>query len=97
MNVGESGSPTQVDIVLGGTISLAPGYGVYALDLLDDSGSQTWVQGATLAGLVKNPSAYDPLRNADHGLQRRNVVLDRLAQLHVIGQHKADKFKKKGN
>jgi membrane peptidoglycan carboxypeptidase len=55
----------------------------------------TWVQGATLAGLVKNPSAYDPLRNADHGLQRRNVVLDRLAQLHVIGQHKADKFKKK--
>jgi membrane peptidoglycan carboxypeptidase len=55
----------------------------------------TWVQGATLAGLVKNPSAYDPLRNADKGLQRRNVVLDRLAQLHVIGQHKADKYKKK--
>jgi membrane peptidoglycan carboxypeptidase len=54
----------------------------------------TWVQGATLAGLVKNPTNYDPLRNADRGLQRRNVVLDRLAQLHVIGQHKADKFKK---
>jgi len=55
----------------------------------------TWSQGATLAGLVKNPTGYDPLRNPDRGLQRRNVVLDRLAQLHVISQHKADKFKKK--
>jgi membrane peptidoglycan carboxypeptidase len=54
----------------------------------------TWVQGATLAGLVKNPTSYDPLRNPDHGLERRNVVLDRLAQLHVISQHKADKYKK---
>jgi membrane peptidoglycan carboxypeptidase len=54
----------------------------------------TWVQGATLAGLVKNPSGYDPLRNPDRGLQRRNVVLDRLAQLHVIKQHRADKLKK---
>jgi membrane peptidoglycan carboxypeptidase len=53
----------------------------------------TWLQGATLAGLVKNPSSYDPLRNPDHGLQRRNVVLDRLAQLHVIHQRKADKLK----
>ena len=55
----------------------------------------TWLQGATLAGLVKNPSGYDPLANPDHGLQRRNVVLDRLAQLHVISQHQADKLKKK--
>ena len=55
----------------------------------------TWVQGATLAGLVKNPTGYDPLRNPDRGLQRRNVVLDRLAQLHVISQHRADKLKKK--
>jgi membrane peptidoglycan carboxypeptidase len=54
----------------------------------------TWLQGATLAGLVKNPTGYDPLRNPDRGLQRRNVVLDRLAQLHVISQHKADKLKK---
>jgi membrane peptidoglycan carboxypeptidase len=55
----------------------------------------TWLQSATLAGLVKNPTNYDPLRNADRGLQRRNVVLDRLAQLHAISQQKADKLKKK--
>jgi membrane peptidoglycan carboxypeptidase len=54
----------------------------------------TWVQGATLAGLVKNPTGYDPLRNPDRGLERRNTVLDRLAQLHAISQHKADVLKK---
>src|SRR3954453_9627493 len=55
----------------------------------------TWLQGATLAGLVKNPSGYDPLNNPDRGLSRRNVVLDRLAQLQVITQHHADLLKKK--
>jgi membrane peptidoglycan carboxypeptidase len=53
----------------------------------------TWAQGATLAGLVRNPSGYDPLTNPDRGLARRNVVLDRLAQLSVISQHRADKLK----
>ena len=53
------------------------------------------LQGATLAGLVKNPSGYDPITNPDRGLLRRNVVLDRLAQLHVIAQHRADILKKK--
>ncbi len=55
----------------------------------------TLLQGATLAGLVKNPTGYDPITNPAQGLQRRNVVLDRLAQLHVISQHKADKLSKK--
>ncbi|MBO0846587.1 MAG: penicillin-binding protein [Nocardioides sp.] len=54
----------------------------------------TWLQGATLAGLVKNPSGYDPLTNPDRSIERRNVVLDRLAQLHVMSQHKADRLKK---
>jgi membrane peptidoglycan carboxypeptidase len=53
----------------------------------------TWAQGATLAGLVRNPSGYDPLTNPDRGLARRNVVLDRLAQLNVISQHHADRLK----
>jgi membrane peptidoglycan carboxypeptidase len=54
----------------------------------------TWLQGATLAGLVQNPSGYDPLTRPDAGIQRRNVVLDRLAQLNVISQKKADHLKK---
>jgi membrane peptidoglycan carboxypeptidase len=54
----------------------------------------TLLQGATLAGLVKNPTGYDPITNPDRGIQRRNVVLDRMAQLNVISQHTADKTKK---
>jgi membrane peptidoglycan carboxypeptidase len=54
----------------------------------------TLLQGATLAGLVKNPSGYDPITNPDRSIQRRNVVLDRMAQLHVISQRRADRNKK---
>jgi membrane peptidoglycan carboxypeptidase len=42
------------------------------------------VQAATLAGLVKNPVGFDPTNYSDRALDRRNVVLARMAQLHVI-------------
>lgn len=41
-------------------------------------------QAATLAGLVKNPTGYDPTNSPDRAVARRNVVLDRMAQLNVI-------------
>lgn len=50
-------------------------------------------QSAMLAGLVKNPSGYDPTNSPDRALERRNVVLDRMAQLNVISREKADKAK----
>ncbi len=37
-------------------------------------------QSATLAGIVENPSAYDPLTNPTAALERRNTVLARIAQ-----------------
>jgi membrane peptidoglycan carboxypeptidase len=37
-------------------------------------------QAALLAGIVENPSAYDPRRHPDLALQRRNTVLARMAQ-----------------
>ena len=40
----------------------------------------TMVQAATLAGIVENPSGYDPLTEPAASLQRRNTVLARLAQ-----------------
>ncbi len=52
-------------------------------------------QGATLAGLVKNPTGYDPTNAPDRALARRNVVLDRMAELNVIPQEKADKVKER--
>ncbi|WP_235736922.1 transglycosylase domain-containing protein [Nocardioides alcanivorans] len=52
-------------------------------------------QAATLAGLVKNPVGYDPTVYPDRALTRRNIVLDRMAELNVIRDEKADKIKAK--
>ncbi len=41
-------------------------------------------QAATLAGLVKNPVGFDPTRFPDRALARRNVVLNRMAELDVV-------------
>jgi membrane peptidoglycan carboxypeptidase len=54
-----------------------------------------YLEAATLAGLVKHPVGYDPTESPERAKTRRNVVLDRMAQLGVIPQYKADKLKKK--
>ena len=36
-----------------------------------------------LAGMVKNPTKYDPTNGEDAAIERRNVVLDRMAELNV--------------
>jgi len=44
----------------------------------------TLPQAALLAGLVRNPTAYDPVFNPKDSLARRNTVLTRMAQLGFI-------------
>ncbi|MSW71178.1 MAG: PASTA domain-containing protein [Actinobacteria bacterium] len=51
------------------------------------------LESATLAGLVKNPVGYDPVDNPERAESRRNVVLDRLAQLGVLSEKKAERLK----
>src|SRR4051794_9338097 len=41
-------------------------------------------QAAVLAGLVKNPVGFDPTTYPARALARRNVVLQRMAELHAI-------------
>jgi membrane peptidoglycan carboxypeptidase len=48
------------------------------------AGRLSLTQAATLAGLVQNPSLFDPLVNPAAARARRNVVLTRMAQLHYI-------------
>jgi membrane peptidoglycan carboxypeptidase len=50
-------------------------------------------QAAMLAGLVKNPTGYDPTNNLARAKDRRNVVLDRMLELKVISvsQHNTAK------
>lgn len=53
-------------------------------------------QSATLAGLVQSPDAFDPTDHRDRALARRDVVLDRMADLNVITQQQADRVKSRG-
>ena len=53
-------------------------------------------QSAMLAGLVKNPSGYDPTNAPDRALERRNIVLDRMAELNVVPRARAEKVKRQG-
>jgi membrane peptidoglycan carboxypeptidase len=46
-------------------------------------------QSALLAGIVENPSLYDPVTSPAAAAQRRNLVLARMAQLGYISQRAA--------
>ena len=50
-------------------------------------------QSAILAGLVQNPSSFDPTNHPDRARERRDVVLDRMAELNVISQQRATRAK----
>ncbi len=53
-------------------------------------------QAALLAGLVKNPSRYDPTDNPREAKARRNVVLERMRELGVIPDKRARKVTSRG-
>ena len=81
------------DIYLGNGVS---GIGTAADFYFHEPASKlTLVQGALLAGMIQAPSGYDPIRYPNKALRRRNVVLDRMAQLGTITQAKADQAKAK--
>jgi membrane peptidoglycan carboxypeptidase len=55
-------------------------------------------QGATLAGMVEDPAAYNPFTDPTKSLERRNTVIARMAQLNMISSTtaKADENKPLG-
>ena len=63
-------------------------FGVHASQL-------TVPQAATLIGMLKNPVAYDPAKHPVAATNRRNTVLDRMADptVHYLTQQQADAFK----
>ncbi|MFJ9317756.1 transglycosylase domain-containing protein [Pimelobacter simplex] len=52
-------------------------------------------QAALLGGLVQSPEAYNPTKNPAQATVRRNIVLDRMAQLNVVSEADADAAKAK--
>ncbi|GHE54487.1 transglycosylase domain-containing protein [Streptomyces capitiformicae] len=51
-------------------------------------------EAALLAGIVQSPSRYDPVNDPQEATKRRNVVLQRMADVGDISQAEADKTKK---
>jgi membrane peptidoglycan carboxypeptidase len=54
----------------------------------------TLAQAALLAGLVQNPDANNPVRNPGAALDRRDVVLNRMAELTMITSDQVARAKK---
>ncbi|MGV9991063.1 transglycosylase domain-containing protein [Streptomyces sp. NPDC003374] len=54
----------------------------------------TLPQAALLAGIVQSPSRYDPVNDEAEATKRRNVVLQRMAEVGDVSQAEADKAKK---
>jgi penicillin-binding protein 1B len=52
-------------------------------------------QQATLAGMVKGPSSYNPIRNPNRSKKRRDLVLSVMAEQGYITQELAEEEKKK--
>jgi len=50
----------------------------------------TLPQAAMLAGLVRSPTTYDPVRHPEAAVERRNVVLDRMVKAGRISKQDAD-------
>ena len=68
----------------------AVGVGAAAERYFDTTAAKlTLPQAAMLAGMVENPDADNPVTEPQNALKRRNVVLARMAQLHIITQAQA--------
>jgi penicillin-binding protein 1A len=50
----------------------------------------TLAQAATIAGLPQAPSQYNPFRNPGAALERRNEVLKKMVDLHLLSPARAD-------
>jgi membrane peptidoglycan carboxypeptidase len=56
----------------------------------------TLPQAAMLAGIVQNPDTVNPVRNLSAALDRRDVVINRMAELKLITPEQVKKAKKAG-
>jgi membrane peptidoglycan carboxypeptidase len=75
----------------------AVGVGAAAERYFDTTAAKlTLPEAAMLAGMVENPSLDNPVTNPAAVIKRRNVVLARMAQLHIITQARAVAVGKKG-
>lgn len=51
-------------------------------------------ESALLAGMIRGPSLYNPFSNQDKAIERRNAVLDAMAEMNFISSQQAEDTKK---
>ena len=61
-----------------------------------DAADLSIAQAATLAGIVRNPARYNPQRNPDAVIERRNLVLEKMAEYGFITSDELAKAKEEG-
>jgi penicillin-binding protein 1A len=59
----------------------------------EDISQVTPVQAALIAGIIQDPSGYDPIQNPKDSKRRRDIVLDRMARYNHLTQQQADILK----
>lgn len=64
-------------------------YGKHSSELTVD-------EAALIAALIYSPTAFSPAKHPDRALQRRNLILDRMVTLGVLGESDAEKAKATG-
>ncbi len=55
----------------------------------EDVSSLGWEEAVMLAGLIRNPTRYDPTRNPELAIERRSVVINRMVGLELIDDDEA--------
>ncbi|TQL66808.1 membrane peptidoglycan carboxypeptidase [Nocardioides albertanoniae] len=58
-----------------------------------DAADLSWGQAAMLAGMVKNPTGYDPTDYPDAAIARRDLVIERLIRLGDVSRADGEKLK----
>jgi membrane peptidoglycan carboxypeptidase len=100
--VGAEHQLTKQDILAGYLNDAYFGNNAYGIETAAETyfgttvGKLTVTQAATLAGIVENPSKYNPIQNPGTALERRNTVLARMAQTGIgltAAQAKVDEAK----
>src|SRR5205814_8201598 len=71
------------------------GHGAYGIEAAaeyyfnEDAGQVSLPQAAVIAGLIANPSVYDPISHPKNALARRNTVINRMATIGWISKDRA--------
>src|SRR5690606_22244235 len=55
-------------------------------------GDLNWAEGALVAALIRSPSYYDPFKNPDVAMKRRDIVFKRLLATKRLTQAEIDLY-----